>query len=532
MIKKVSIVFLCFCLVFMFLFFKIGVIASNTEYKQTALNQSHYTLELPSQRKNIYDCNMEKIVNEDYKYIASVTPTEEAVSILKEHKVGITSSEIDEIVKEGKPFLCEVDSLNIQANGIKVFTVYDRYSQNQLANHIVGYLDNKGEGITGLEKGYDDILKIDKTTSLTYTVDALGVCRNEVEPKIEYGDSTTDGVVTTLDKNMQRICENIGNKYLDKGAIIVMECDTGEIKASCSFPNYNRYNLQKSVTDEKGKPMINRAFTDTNVGSTFKIVTTATALYDGVSSNTTYNCTGYFDLYNSHINCHKLDGHGVLDMKTALMESCNPYFINLGLGLNNKNFIRIANDMSFGKGYELAKGIYTDSGYLPSFEELQNKGELANFSFGQGTLSATPVQLAQMISCIVNGGVTPTPKLIKGIYQNDKIEEVKYQEPIKALSEDIANTIKDYLISCVMEKDGQNAKPFLNTAGGKTGTAQTGIYENGEELCNGWFAGFFSSNEKNYAVVVLAEDASYGNEDASPVFREIVDTITVLQQQK
>ena len=83
-----------------------------------------------------------------------------------------------------------------------------------------------------------------------------------------------------------------------------------------------------------------------------------------------------------------------------------------------------------------------------------------------------------------------------------------------------------------MEKDGQNAKPFLNTAGGKTGTAQTGVYENGEELCNGWFAGFFSSNEKNYAVVVLAEDASYGNEDASPVFREIVDTITVLQQQK
>lgn len=532
MFKRVSVIFFVFCLSSTFLLLRIGMISSNQEYKQTAISQSSYTLQLPDQRKNIYDCNMDKLVNEEYKYIASVMPTDEAISILKDHKVGITNLEIDELKKQGKPFLCEVDSLTIKAKGIEVFTIYDRYSQNQLANHIVGYLDDKGDGLVGLEKGYNDILKIDSNTTLTYVVDGLSVCRNDIEPKIKYGESTTDGIVTTIDKNIQAICENIGERYLSKGAIVVMECDTGEIKSSCSFPNYNRYNLQKSVTDEEGKPMINRALTDTSVGSTFKVVTTATALYEGVSPDTVYNCTGSFDLYDNHINCHNLEGHGELDLKKALMESCNPYFINMGLNLNIKNFIRIANDMSFGKGYELASAIYTDNGYLPSFDELKNKGELANFSFGQGKLSATPVQLAQMTSSIVNGGVTPTPKLIKGIYKNGKLEKYKYQEPIKAISEYTANTIKDYLISCVMENEGQNAKPFLTTAGGKTGTAQTGVYKDGKELCNGWFAGFFSVDKKEYAVVVLAEDATYGNEDASPVFREIADTITVLKQQK
>lgn len=532
MFKKVFIVFLSICAGFTFLFIRTGTIASSLEYKQTAIKQSTYTLEIPNQRKNIYDSNMEKIVNEDFKYIASVVPTNTAIKVLKKHKVGITSSDIDKLVESGKPFLCEVDSPNIQAEGIEIFTVYDRYSQNQIANHIVGYLGDKDNGVVGLEKGYNDILKAGENTKITYTVDALGFYREDTKPKIQYADNSTDGIVTTLDKKMQTICENIGEKYLDKGAIVVMECNTGNIKASCSFPDYNRYNLQQSVTDEEGKPMINRAFTDTSVGSTFKIVTTATALYEGKSKTEEYNCTGSFDLDGNHINCHKLDGHSLVNMKSALMESCNPYFINLGLNLNIKNFIRMANDMSFGKGYKLANEIYTDKGNLPSFEELQNKGELANFSFGQGKLTATPIQLAQMISCVVNKGITQTPKLIKGIYKDGKLEQAKYAQPIKAMAESTANTIKEYLIDCVMEKEGQNAKPHLTIAGGKTGTAQTGIYKDGKELYNGWFAGFFSANDKDYAVVVLAEEASYGNEDASPVFREIVDTITVLQQQK
>lgn len=529
MVKKISIMFFLVCMCFVYLFLRIGIIATNAEYKQISQNQSTYTLTLPTQRKNIYDENMKKLVNEQYRYIASVIPTNENIEIIKKHKVGLTIKDIEKLAKSQKPFLCEVDDKNINANGIDVFTIFDRYSKDQLLNHIVGYLDNNNNGLTGLEKGYDDFLKMEDDIKITYTIDALGRYIKDDTIKVEYEDISKDGIITTIDKDIQKICEDIGSKKLKKGSILVMDCENGDIKASCSFPNFNRLSLSQSVNDNEGKPMINRSFTNTSVGSTFKIVTLATAIYDGIQADKQYNCVGYYDLQGTHINCHNIYGHGVIDLKTALMKSCNPYFIDLGLNVNKNNFLRIANDLSFGKGYKLAENIYTNAGYLPSLEELENKGELANFSFGQGKLSATPVQLAQMISSVVNNGITPTPRLIKGVYENGTFKENKTTLGIKAMSEYTANIIKSYLISCVMDNEGQNAKPYLTTAGGKTATAQTGMYKNGEELCNGWFAGFFSHNEKNYAVVVLAEDATYGNEDASPVFREIVDKIVVLK---
>ncbi len=94
------------------------------------------------------------------------------------------------------------------------------------------------------------------------------------------------------------------------------------------------------------------------------------------------------------------------------------------------------------------------------------------------------------------------------------------------MDKNIAKTLKEYMVHNVMDISGQNAKPYNTTAGGKTGTAQTGQMKGKEELLHGWFAGFYPADKPKYVIVVLAEDARSGNQDASPIFREIVDTLT------
>ena len=274
--------------------------------------------------------------------------------------------------------------------------------------------------------------------------------------------------------------------------------------------------------------MINRAFSAYNVGSTFKVVTAATALTEGISPARSYNCEGYIEVLTQVFKCHNLAGHGILDLGKALEESCNPYFIDLGLELDKERFVNMASDMSFGKPTLFAEGISSSSGTLPTVEELYNPAAVGNFAFGQGTLMATPVQIAQMMSCIVNGGGTPTASLIEGLTQDGKLLNQRYEvsSPIRAMEENIANRIQEYLVACVMETPNQNAKPDYVTAGGKTGTAQTGqIKENGDELLQGWFAGFFPAAKPQYVAVVLSEDAKSGNQNASPAFRYIADSL-------
>ena len=209
-----------------------------------------------------------------------------------------------------------------------------------------------------------------------------------------------------------------------------------------------------------------------------------------------------------------------------MVHSCNPYFINLGLQLEKDSLLRIAKDLSFGKSYELAPGLKTQTGILP--DDLTD-GQLANLSFGQGDLLGTPVQLAQMVSAMVNGGITPTPSLVEGTVTEQGAWKTANDTPIgiQAVKQTTAYRLQSFLISCV-EAEGQNAQSSLTTAGGKTATAQTGVYENGDELVNGWFVGFTPAADPEYVVSVVVEDADSGNITASPIFSEIAGKIALL----
>ena len=154
--------------------------------------------------------------------------------------------------------------------------------------------------------------------------------------------------------------------------------------------------------------------------------------------------------------------------------------------------------------------------------------ELANFSFGQGKLTATPLQINRFTCAVANGGQLPFMRIIKGITidgENCSNEKIPYKTRI--INTDTAEALKNMMISAVSENESSNAAADNVSAGAKTSTAQTGRFnENGEELCNAWITGFIPADNPVYAITVLAEDGGYGNEAAAPIFREIAEKIT------
>ena len=515
------------------LYLRIAWLASTPFYAETAQSRSSYTLALTQGRGTIYDCNGNRLVNEESGYLAAVMPSQENFAAVASHAVKLSRQELEQLWEQGKPCVIQVDG-TFESPDTWIYQVPIRYGEHQLAQHVVGYTDSSGQGAAGVERGYESLLASQEGgLSLTFTVDAFGrgVSLQEATGKLD----NPAGVVLTLDKTIQQICEEAGAKYLEQGAVVVMEAATGKLRGVASFPAYSTDTLAEAVNEEETAPLINRAFHTYAVGSVFKIVTAAAALEQGISPDFSHNCTGAITLDGTTYRCHYLPGHGTLNLKGALMESCNPYFIDLSQQLDPTRFWQIACGLGFGCSAEIGDNLITASGTLPDPEELENSGIMSNFSFGQGALTATPVQLAVTVSCVVNGGLAPSPSLVEGTTQNgtdlDTVQETP--QPTQVMSQETAEILKADLLACVMEQPGQNATAPNGeyVAGGKTGTAQTGqMDEKGEEYNNGWFAGFFNAGGTDYVVVVLAQQAESGNADAAPVFREIALEMTAEYQ--
>lgn len=528
--KRTVIAFGLCCIFATALYLRIAYIISDDFYLETAINQSSYTLTIPGSRGMIYDCNLAPLTRQTTTYQAAVLVTETNFDTILQHAEGITRETLLEQMHSGKPFICTLNTYQISDPNCHLFPVSVREESSGTVRHILGYCKDH-HGVSGIEQACDDLLSPKTESSITYQLNGIGQGFTDRDPEITYGSDGTQGIVLTLDSEIQSLCERIGRENLQKGAIVVMECATGKLKALCSFPEYDLSNLENAINDQENTPFLNRAISPYNVGSTFKVVTAAAALSGGYSPDTSYTCTGYYDLNGTKFHCHDRSGHGLLQLKDALMASCNPYFIQAGLTVTPADFLRTASDFSFGKPFELAPNLYTQSGKLPTSELLAEEGQLANFSFGQGYLTATPIQLAQMFSSVANDGFTPNPILLEGTTTDgETIVSSVQSRGVQAVSPTIAELLKEYLTACVMEKEEQRSTPKTTTAAGKTATAQTGIYDkNGVELCNGWFGGFFPAENPVYAVVVLAEQAGEGSLAAAPSFRQIVDGISLLK---
>ena len=186
--------------------------------------------------------------------------------------------------------------------------------------------------------------------------------------------------------------------------------------------------------------------------------------------------------------------------------------------------------MGFGAPGRLGEGVTSSAGELPSPAGLTD-GALANFSFGQGGFTATPVQLAQMVSVIANGGHSVQPRVYLGrtLDGGDVIAEGEPEPSRQVISPRTAATLRQMMIAVVEEGSGANARPDRGGAGGKTATAQTGIFQGEEEVLHGWFAGFYPAQDPQYAVVVLAEGGGEGSDIPARTFAAICDGIAEMR---
>ena len=403
------------------------------------------------------------------------------------------------------------------------FNLPKRYSDNQLASHIIGYTDIDGTGISGIEKDYNNYLNnIKNNIKVKYYTDAQGRILKGKGIKIDESDKCTDsGVVLCIDKDIQSFTEGCASK-LKKGCVIVMNSKNGEILSLASFPSFNPNNIENSINN-KNYPLLNRALQNYNIGSVFKVIVCMAALEKGISENYKYECKGHINCSNIRFNCHKLKGHGKLDMKSAISKSCNTYFINLAQKVGAEKILEISEKLGLDKSIYLSESIISAKGNLPKKSNLSSSAALANFSFGQGELLDTPLHMALVYSTVANGGILSEPSIVKAKVLNGKSNVLN--EPYKTkrvISATTARKINSFLEATVLYGTGTNASVKNCITAGKTATAQTGKYVNKKEILISYFIGYIATKQNNkYTILVMKENGNSGSADCAPIFKEI-----------
>ncbi len=512
-----------------FLFAIVGLVSRLTFLMTSDLGavgaaRSSRRITVARSRGYIYDRNYVPLVNARVLRHAAVLPCDTARALL----AGNLLPGEEEKLNRAKPCTVRTFYKQPDAGCVKYYDEYVRYSGSS-ACHILGYLNGAGEGVAGVEKSFDALLSAASgSVDAVYRTDARGgAIPTEDIDLVKTNYNAKGGVRLTLDGRIQKICEEAAAQGgLDRGAAIVLNADTGAILASASFPAFDPANPGESL-DATGSPFLNRALTPYAVGSVFKLVTAAAALENGIAADRTYACTGEVTVGDTVFRCHKHEGHGDLDMASALAYSCNPYFITLALELGPEKLLRQAEKFGFGREIVLAEGMSAAAGTLPEERLLSAPGELANFAFGQGTFSATPLQMTAVYAAVANGGILNPPYLLMEQLDVSGRSVAEWRNPpgVRAVSPATAATLNAMLEKTVSEGSGKNAQPEGMSAAGKTATAQSGEFPEGKELLRTWFCGYFACGGTTYAVTVVRDDGTSPAIDCAPVFRAIAEGI-------
>ena len=268
-------------------------------------------------------------------------------------------------------------------------------------------------------------------------------------------------------------------------------------------------------------------------GSVFKPVLAVAALETG-EDELTIECQGYTLVDGQIYRCASGVAHGETDLATALEKSCNCYFIRLGQQLGADTVRSTAAALGFGEAVELYSTLCATAGVLPDERELTSTGQLANFSFGQGRLLVTPVQIAGMMNAIAANGIYRTPSFLMFTVDEmtgEPVESLAHSTRHRVFSAQTARRLRELLCGVVENGTGHEAAPIYDTAGGKTGTAQTGQFNNaGQEKMNYWFAGFYPVDHPHYTVVVLQDEQVNPAFSSAAIFTKICDILALLEQ--
>lgn len=408
----------------------------------------------------------------------------------------------------------------------KIFSMEEFTSLSGQSSKLYRYYDLVGK--TGLEKYYEEELKGRRPQrAVRVFADARG--RLLGGPGFELEEMVADvgrcDLVLTIDSEIQKIVEEIMDRRIAKGAVVVMEAKTGDILALAGRPGYNPAQPGLYLKNGLDESYYDRCTALYQPGSIFKTVVAAAAIEVGLAKHDThFHCQGQD---GKLIRCNKPEGHGDIDFARAFSESCNHAFAETGLKLTAEKIIE----------YSKLLGLddQTIIGYPVPNDRRQNLNliaepyNLVNSSIGQGPVLTTPVQVASMINTIVSDGIHRTPRLVKELRQSSSgiiIREFPFDQGKAVLSESTSKKVRELLNLVTSNGAGRDALVPVYGSAGKTGTAQVG---NGK--LNAWFAGYAPDKHPRYIITVLVEEGDSGAKSAAPVFREIMEQVLVYDKQ-
>ena len=485
-------------------------------------------------RGAIYDRNGTRLVQGQRQVYAAVRPTPEASLALR----GVLSDErfaaAEERLARGSLIALPVDDPIPFCPDVLLLDAYPRYEKNQPAAHVVGYLDGQtGEGVSGIEKAFETLLggaAGELAVRMAVDVYGHGLAGAALETESDNYRSPA-GVQLTLDARVQRIAEEaLALHGVEQGAAVVLDCRTGEILALASVPAFDPNHIARSLNDPL-EPFFDRALGAYPMGSSFKCFVAAAALEQRYPASTRFDCAGELDVNGQVYHCSGGGVHGSVDMTQALAQSCNLYFIQLAQKMQPQPMLDLLRLFGFGEGTQLAPGMESARGNMPTQGELALPGELANFSLGQGRLLGTPLQTAAATACLANGGVYRSPTLVTATLDAFGVATPYAQdrETREVISPEVAVRVCQMMIAAVEEGTGTGARPETGGAGGKTATAQSGLAgPDGAEILQTGFTGFFPAQEPRYAVTVFRQNGTSGSGDCAPVFQRIANAMTAL----
>ena len=425
------------------------------------------------------------------------------------------------------------------------------YPFSTLASHVVGFCGTDG-GLYGLEYQYDSILK-GVSGKIVHAENGVG---GEMPYDYETYIDAENGanLVTTLDYKVQAILE----KYLEQAAVdslcasracgIIMNPKTGEIYAMATYPSFDLNNphtlpaYYDSVVEEYRKEFgegtvecnekisalllstwNNKCVTDTyEPGSTAKILTTAIAIEEGLSSTTEmFSCTGSYRVSGWTIKCHKTSGHGNVSFAEALQQSCNPVMMKLSERIGISKFSNYFN--SFGLSAKTGLDLPGEASPIFKQESDLSMLDLAVYSFGQ-RFNVTAMELATAVASVANGGTLVTPHLIKAVLDDDgnTLASFGTTEVRQVVSKETSETISAILADGVANNGGaKNAYVAGYSVAAKTGTSEKGV--GSDRICS--TIAYAPSYDPEVLCLLIVDEPTKGNIYGSTIAAPYVSKI-------
>ena len=556
--KKILVIFLICAGMLVFLFGRLVYLCvwQAEHYSQLATDLHERERSIKAARGRILDCNGNVLA--DNKTVCTVSVIHNQIED-SEMVVQILCRELglsEEYVKKRVEKYSSMERIksNVEKEvgdrireydlpGVKVDEDYKRYyPYNDLASKVLGFTGGDNQGIIGLEVIYEEYLQGKAGTILTVT-DAKGI---EVEAAGERRIEPVSGndLCISMDMNIQSYATQLAvqamaTKEADSVSILVMNPQNGEIYAMVNVPEFDLndpYALPEGISDtispEEKQNILNGIWRNGCIndtyepGSTFKIITAAAGLEEGViTKESSFSCPGFIVVDDRKIRCHKIAGHGTQDFTHCMMNSCNPALISVGLRLGIDSYY--AYFEQFGLKNKTGIDLPGEAGTIMHKKENMGNVELATVAFGQ-SFQITPVQLITTASSIINGGNRITPHFgIKTLDAEGNVLET-FQYPVKEgiVSEETSATMREILEMVVAEGSGKNGKIDGFRIGGKTATSQTLPRGSGRYISS--FIGFAPADDPEVialAIVNNPQGVYYGGQVAAPIIRQLFENI-------